>query len=319
MDTLHELSQAIHNNELQTVAKRMHKMRPMLDDIPWFEANDVTSHRFFYDTKLPVGQWRAYNQGITAETWNSTSDRANLGLLESLSEVDKGLYDIAPNPDLYRSQRDLRFAEGLGQTLSTTVLYGDEATNPNAFTGLNALYPTLATEGVYNAGADAGENGNVTDIYMVQWGFGNVWMGYPRGDENMGFKTTKYPESMATAANGGKKPVLQTRFTFSCGMVREDPRCVKRIANLSILKSGDTGKFNEDLLIEALNDMPDEGNGAVIYMPRAIKTQMDIAAKDTANAALSWENIFGRRVLTFWGHPVRIEESIATSNNILTA
>ena len=318
MDTLHELSQVIHNNDLMDVASRMHKSRPMLDDIPWYEASDVTSHRFAYDTTLPAGDWRAYNEGINVETWTGTQARANIGLLESLSQVDKGLYDINPNPDKYRSQRDLRFAEGMGQTLSTAVLYGDEGLKPNSFNGVTKFFASLSAEGVYNAGADSGENGYVTDIFIVQWGQEKVWMAYPRGaGATMGFGRTSYPERMAAVASGGFKPVLETRFTFNCGMVVENPRCIKRIANLSTLASGDTGKFDEDFLIEALNDMPNEGAGAVIYMPRNIKTQLDIRAKDKGNAALGWTDIFGRRVLTFWGTPIRVDESIATSNNVL--
>lgn len=318
MDTLHELSQVIHDNTMIAVAKRMHKARPMLDDIPWYEANNMTSHTYAHDTSLPSGEFRAYNEGITPETWTGTQKRVNLGLLESLSQVDKGLYDIAPDPDKYRSDRDLRFAEGLGQTMSTAVLYQNEALVPNSFNGITVDYPTVATEGVYNAGGDAGENGYLTDIFIVQWGAGKVWMGYPRDSKNMGFNVKRYDERMASVSSGGFKPVLETRFTFTCGLIKENPNCIKRITNLTTLAAGDAGLFDEDLLIEALNDMPDEGAGAVIYMPRNIKTRMDIAAKDKSNAALGWTEIFGKRVLTFWGIPVRIEESITTNNNVVS-
>lgn len=319
MDTLHESAQAIHNGELQLVVSRMRKKTAMLEDAPVYEATDRTSHTFTYDTSLPTGSWRAYNEGVAKETWTAGQGRADIGLLQSRSQVDYNLMKIQPNPDQYRSNMDLRFAEGLGQTLATGILYGRQAITPNSFNGIMWHYPLLATEGVYNMGGTATENGTLTDILLIDWGPQKAYMVYPNGSGAMGYERLVFPLDTLTDQNDATKkfPGYESFFGFNLGLVIENPRSVKRITNVSVDPAAADGVFDEDLLIEALEDMEDEGAGATIYMCRKLRTRLSIAAKDTSNAALGWSDIFGHRVMTFWDRPVRTDEMITYANNVV--
>lgn len=318
MDTLHEIAQTMHNGELMTVVERMRKKTPMLEQAPWYEATDRTSHSFAYDTSLPAGTWTNYNEGVPKESWTSTKDRANLGRLKTRSEIDYDLYQQQTNPDSWRSMRDLRFAEGLGQTMSTAILYADEGLTPNSFNGIFKHYPAVATEGVYNMGGTSGENGQLTDIVIVDWGPEKVYLAYPYESDAMGYMRQSFdPQPVEDGITSGNKLVtMETYFQFVCGLVVENPRCVKRITNVNTAATGN-GAFDEDFLIEALEDMEDGGASSVIYMPRIIRTRMAIAAKDRSNILLNWENVFGRRVLTFWDRPVYVDESITFANNVV--
>ena len=63
---------------------------------------------------------------------------------------------------------------------------------------------------------------------------------------------------------------------------------------------------------EIRGNMPDGGAapGTVIYVPRSIYTQINIAAKDKNNVNYTPDNVWGGNIVTFRGVPVRLAEGI---------
>jgi hypothetical protein len=81
--------------------------------------------------------------------------------------------------------------------------------------------------------------------------------------------------------------------------------------------SADYSSF-DDLIIEALNLMPRRGRGAVIYVNRDMMTMFDILAKDKSNVAYNSSEVFGKEVVTFRGHPIRLVEAITSAEDVIS-
>jgi len=105
-------------------------------------------------------------------------------------------------------------------------------------------------------------------------------------------------------------------FQWRLGLAVKDSRAMKRVANIET--SGSTNTFDEDLLIEALNDLPNDRTDAVIYVNRTVKTQMDIAAKDHNNIRYGLEQFGGVPTLFFSGVPVRRVDAIVSTEDAIT-
>jgi len=114
-----------------------------------------------------------------------------------------------------------------------------------------------------------------------------------------------------------------SHFKLHAGLVVRDERCIRRIASIRGASCGTTSTFyaatayGHHNLIEALNALPYQGEGAVIYANNTVKTQMDILAVDKSNVLYNSENWSGRPVTTFKGVPVRRVDAITNTEAAL--
>lgn len=314
MLTLLELAKNIApNGQLHKVAEILTKVNRIWDDMPWFEANDVFSHVSAQEFSEPSGTLRALNEGVGMEDVQTTNIRDVLCMLETFCNSDVALVDAAPNPTAFRNNRAARFIRGLSKTFVTNVFYGNNGTNPASFNGLAVRLDALSQTNVVDG---AGTGSDVTSIYVVQWGEGKAWMGYPRGSsigvyhEDMGRKTVTLP-------SGLKMVAYEDWFKIHGGLVVEDVKCIGRYANIET--AGTTNTFDEDLLITLMNLMSDDWAGAGIYCNATIMTQMEIRAKDKTNINYSFaEGLAPGPVLTFKGVPVRKCEAILDTEDAIT-
>ena len=63
--------------------------------------------------------------------------------------------------------------------------------------------------------------------------------------------------------------------------------------------------------------MPGKGQNAILYCNTTIWAELNKAALNKANGALAFEDIFGRRVTTFWGRPIHpLDELLDTESEV---
>lgn len=243
-------------------------------------------------------------------------------MIEDYGEVDKTLCDIQPNPKQWRQEKDGQKLEAMTQTGETLIISGSKASDPNAWDGIRTRfnvsthYPNGDTTWPVNVKL-AGGSGTVNDIIVIEWGEGKVFGIYPPNlpagiqVRDLGEVTALMSDSPLTTPK-----FMQAYRTFMAlyfGLNIEDERYVQRLANIQ--PTGSENIFNPEHLVEVLNNLPGGGNDAVIYAPRAIKTQMDIAAMNKNNAFYTVDannDVFGRAVLRFRGVPVRMGEKMGT-------
>jgi hypothetical protein len=292
--------------EAAKIAEIMSEANEILLDAVWGEANNVTSHKVVRRDHLPAGTWRHINKGVSKEASVTTEVNEPIGFLESYSEVDKALVDMAPNPRQFRMDEAGAFIEGMSQSLAAAIMYGDHAVDPEKLHGLSERLNDLSMARVIGAG---GGGGTTTSIFVLQWGLNQVFMAYPRGSKNIGIEHKDLGE---VTLLDGTNPYqgFRDHFVSRSGLVIKDTRCLARVANIE--SAGAVNLFDEDHLITVLNQMKNGGKGAVIYVNRTIKTQMEIALIDRANVNFTTANgLGGVPVLYFRGSPVRLVDQLA--------
>ncbi len=299
------------------VAETLTKMNSMMQDAPWLEANGQLEHRGVRDLKLPSGSWRQYNQGVASEEYQTVPYVESMGMLETYSEVDKALADRMPNPAAYRALRARRFIEGIGQTLATTLLYGNAGTDPEKFTGFQPRLNTL-NDNVVGCG---GTGSDLTSIYVIQWGPDMCHMIYPKGHTHAGIEHKDLGEMRIedTADSTKHLQAYVDHFRVYGGLVIEDERCLGRVCNIE--SSGSTNSFNEDKLIEVINVLPFDAQGAVIYCNKTMKTRMQILLKDKTNVNFTMDGgngLSGMPLMRFQGIPIRLMDAIVNTESAVS-
>jgi len=312
--TLVELAKRTHNKELLQIAEILNEDNELFDDAVWSEANDLTSHVYTQRSSLPTGSWRSINEGVTEESSSTKQVRESLGILEAFSKVDCLLVDNAPNPTQFRTDEDMAFIEGMGQNLVEKFFYGNEATDPEEITGLSvrSAYDATTDANVWDAGGDGSDT---MSCWIIQWGVRSVFLTYPRGSKSMGINRTDLGKQIAYDSEYKPYMAYWSNFAANVGIVIRDDRRVQRIVNIE--SAGAANIFDEDLLIKALNHMPQRGAGAIVYMNETLLSQMDIRAKDKSNVNWQPGEAFGKQMTYFNGHPVKkVDQLVITETAI---
>ena len=111
---------------------------------------------FSQRTGIPAPTWRKLYGGVAPNKATSVQVTNNTGMLEAYAEVDKALADLAGNAAAFRLQEDRAHIEGISQEIADTLFYGNETTEPEAFTGFAPYYNSLSAangENIVNGGA----------------------------------------------------------------------------------------------------------------------------------------------------------------------
>jgi len=310
--TLLELAKRIDpKGQAAIIAEILNRDNPIIQDMPLVEANDITTHLMTRRYSLPAGSWRSINAGVATEASRTIQVREGIGMLESYSEVDKKLVDLAPNPAQFRMSEAAAFIEGMSQTMATTFFYGNAGTDPEQFSGIATRMPGLAA--TTNVIGHAGTGSDVTSLYIVQWGPEKVFGIYPRGSASMGVNHKDLGEVTLQDASDYNYQGYRDHFQAKIGLAVRDMRCIARLANI-VVTQGAANTFDEDKLIEIMNRMPNSGGGSTIYVNSTIKTQMEIKLKDKANINYTVsQGLGGAEVLQFRGSPVKKCDAILTT------
>ncbi|MDD5511607.1 MAG: hypothetical protein PHI12_12485 [Dehalococcoidales bacterium] len=315
--TMLELAKNIApNGQLHKVAAILTRVNRIWDDIPWFQANDIFSHVSAQEYSEPEGELRTFNDGVGNVSVETQEVRDILSMMEAYSDSDKAMVDAAPNPQAFRNGRAARILRGIGKSWIELLFYGNNGTNSKSFNGLAVRLNSLAASAnVIGAG---GTGSDLTSIYVARWGEGAAWCAYPRGS-SLGLEHRDLGEITAITASGKKFQAYRDWFKIYGGLVVEDPKAIGRLANIET--SGTTNTFDEDLLIQLLNQMsPDEDFSSMgIYCNSTIKTQMEIRLKDKTNVNYTMDQgLAPGGVLKFKGIPVRLCECILNTEDAIS-
>ncbi len=292
-------------------------------DATWIMCNDGSSHQHTRTVTEPTGAERMFGQGVVREAGVTEVVNEPTTLLAGFSEPDADMMRQAPEgPELARAKEDAFFINGLTKTHVSRIFDGNRATNPLQINGINnrSDYNALSSEFTFdNAGGNASATANKTSIYFIQYGPKRVNMIFPRNMPNSvnggsPIKMRDFGEQLVldplNSNNNAKYPAFQSWFQVAFGIDIADPRMIKRIVNISTsnIDGVDDFSFDEEVMIDAFNELEDGGAGAVIYCNRTIKSQMMKRANEKGNGfiiAKEGEGPFAGPVLRFWGIPVR--------------
>lgn len=308
------------DGSIAAIVEIMNQTNEILTDAVFVEGNLPTGHRTTVRTDIPQATWRKLNYGVQNTKSATQQITDTIGMLETYAEVDKDLADLNGNTAEFRLSEDTPHIEGMNQQMATTLFYGDTAVYPERFLGLMPRYDTLGDpsnpgtsylDHVIDAtGVDPASN---SSVWLVVWGENTVHMIFPKGSK-AGLLTEDLGQQTLFDSAGGKFEGYRSHYQWKTGLSVRDWRYIVRIANVD-----PTATFDYTLMIKAYNTIPTMGMGkAVFYCNRAVKTQIDIAAAEKTNAALSIKEVFGEPQTMFWNIPIKQCDALLNTEAVVT-
>jgi hypothetical protein len=328
------------DGKIAEIINLLSQTNEILDDMLWIEGNLPTGHKTTVRTGLPQAYWRLLNQGVPTGKSTTAQITETCGHMETFSDIDEMLVELAGDNRALRLSEELAFLEGMNQQMAQTIFYNNTGTTPAAFMGLAPRYPSVSTStaqtanNVIDAGGTASTN---TSIWLIMWGPTSVHGIFPKGMK-AGFQQIDLGKQPKLDGNSNTLYVWRTQFKWDAGLVVKDWRYAIRIANIDVSTlSGGTPPNLINLMIRAIHRLPTQparagnvqtsGQGgepqltmgrAAFYANRAITTWLDIQALNKQNVLLQMEQFDGKPVTSFRGIPIRTCDQLLNTEARLT-
>jgi len=299
------------------VVEILNETNEVLDDMVWMEGNLVTGHQTSVRTGLPTPTWRKMYGGVDPTKSTTVQVTDSCGMMEAYAEIDKRVADLNGNTSAFRMSEERPHIEGMSQEMVDTLFYGNEATEPEAFTGFAPRYNDLSAANADNI-IDAGGTGtDNASIWLVVWDENKCFGVFPKGS-NSGLQVNdKGQVTIEDASNGsntGRMEGYRTHYAWDAGLVLKDWRYVVRICNidkslLSLVYTAGafaTGAHLPNLMFQAMRLPPNLNGRAAFYMSRDLETSlMQQTAAAVQGSTLTTENVGGKVVTSFHKIPIR--------------
>jgi hypothetical protein len=302
------------DGKIAQIVEILNMTNEILDDMGWQEGNMPTGNKTSIRAGLPSPTWRKLYGGVQPTKGRQVQVVDNTGSLEDYAEVDAALADLNGNTAAFRLIEDSAHIEGMNQEFSQTLFYGNEGTEPEAFTGLAPRFNSLSAENADNIVNAAGSGSDNTSIWLVVWGpktcFGITPKAQPTGLQmtDKGLVTIENADG-----SGGRMEAYRTHYKWQCGLVVRDWRYVVRIANIDVsdLNTLANTKNLVQWMIQATERIPSFAMGrAAFYCNRTIREKLRLGILERAITQLTYDTVAGKRVVAFDGIPVRRCDSL---------
>ena len=188
----------------------------ILQDMLVLEGNLPTGHKTTLRTGLPQATWRSLNAGVPNAKSTSAQITDTCGNLEVYAVVDKDIANLNGNTAAFRLSEVKAFLEGMSQQVASTLMYGNQFTNPERFTGFAPRYSTLSTANSNTAAnvLDAGGTGSTnTSIWVTCWGADTIHGIFPKG-KMTGLQHVDMGEWPITDSNGNTYQGYRDHFKW---------------------------------------------------------------------------------------------------------
>lgn len=306
------------------VIEMLSQTNEIIEDAVFLEANELTGHTTSVRTGIPEPTWRKLYGGVQPSKSTSVKVREGLGMMENYAEVDKALADLNNNSAAWRLSEESAIVEGFGQKLARYMIYGNEATEPEGFTGLAPRFNDQAAvngENILTSAATPDGSDN-TSIWVVVWGPNTCHMVYPKGSQaGLQIKDKGQVTIENVDGAGGRMEAYRTHYKWDVGMVVRDWRYIVRINYdlEDIVASGATGPVLRDMLAQAMRRIPNLNMGRpAIYMNRDSLDKFDLQMnRDPLLSFKTQEEAQGKFVTRFRGVPIRrVDQILSTESGI---
>ena len=309
--------------KVDMVVELLNQMNPVLEDMSWVEGNLDVGHRSTVRTGLPTPTWRKLYGGVQPAKSTTAQITDSCGMLEAYAEIDKALADLNGNAAAFRLSEDRAFIEGMAQEHASTLFYGNETTEPEAFTGLTPRFNSSSAQSADNVINGAGAGSDNTSIWLCVWGPQTGFGIYPKGSKG-GIQVTDKGQvtlenATAATAGSGRMEAYRTHYRWDAGLVVRDWRYFVRIANIDIsdLNTIANCKNLINWMVQATERIPSFGNGrACFYANRTIREKLRLGILERISSNLSWETVAGKRVMVFDDIPVRRCDALVNTESL---
>lgn len=317
------------DGKIADIIELIRKENELADVIPWIECNDGEGHKTTVRTGLPAPTWRKLYGGVQPTKSETRQIRDTTGIMHAYAEVDVDLVEANGNSAAWLLSENSAFVAGLNEEFMETWFYGDESTEPEAFTGLAARYNVseLTSNGAATT-TEAENKRNViaegtapdTSIWLLGFGPQALHGIYPQGF-TMGLKEDyKGVVTIEDAdGSGGRMEAHRTHYRWACGLSLRDWRtCARAQVDYDQLRAQPTDNNPIDLydIISKLQARTKRGmcDKKVLVCNEGVMEFLRLQAKyGTAASTLSRDELAGREVDTINGMPVLLTDSLTTA------
>lgn len=302
------------NGSIATIVELLAQTNDVLQDMTFVEGNLPTGHKTTVRTGLPTPTWRKLYGGVQPTKSTTAQVTDSCGMLEAYAEIDKALADLNDNTAAYRLSEDAAHIEGMSQKMASTLFYGNEGTEPEAFTGLAPRFNSKSASNGTNIIDAGGTGSDNTSIWLCVWGPQTGFGIYPKGSQAGLQMTDKGQVTIENVdGNGGRMEGYRTHYRHDMGLTIRDWRYFVRIPNIDV-SDLDTIANTKNLvnwMIQASERIPSFGKGrACWYVNRTIREKLRLGILEKTATNLSWETVEGKRVMTFDDIPVRRTDAL---------
>ena len=303
------------DGNIAMVVEILNETNEVLEDMSWMEGNLPTGHRTTVRSGIPAPTWRKLYAGVQPTKSTTVQVTEETGMLEAYAEVDKALADLNGNAPAFRLSEDRAHIEGMNQEMAETLFFGNEGTEPEAFTGLTPRFNSLSAENGDNIIDAGGAGSDNQSIWLIVWGPQTCHGIIPKGS-TAGLQVTDLGEvTVDTNANfpdatRGLFQAYRTHYRWDAGLSVRDWRYIVRIANIDkseLSKDASTGADLPDLMFQAFDLVPNLGAGrAAFYMSRDMRTflRRQLAA-NISQSTLEVKDVGGVMTTFFQEVPIR--------------
>jgi hypothetical protein len=314
------------NGKIQDIAELLTQLNEVLDDATFMECNDGTTNLSTIRTGLPTVYWRTLNAGVPPSKSTTAQVREGCGMLEGWSEVDRDLARMSGDIGAFRLSESIAFLEAMNQEMASTLFYGNAGLAPEEFTGLSTRY-SLSTAGngsnVVKAGSSDTDN---TSMWLIVWGPQTVSCLFPKGSK-AGLSHEDRDEQLIQSATGlgaSRMIALVDHFKWDNGLNVKDWRFAVRICNIDVsllVANGGSQALLLNFMAKAVHRIPSFKMGrAAFYCNRTVAEFLDIQEKAAVGTGggLNYDNVDGRKVLTFRGIPIRTVDALLETEALVS-
>ena len=321
------------DGKIAMVAEVLSEDNEILDEMSWIEGNLPTGNRTTIRTGLPTPTFRKMYEGVKQQKSSTVQITDNTGMLEAYAEIDKALADLNGNAAAFRFQEDRAFLQGMNQKVASTLFYGNEGTEPEAFTGFSPRFNSLAAENADNIIVGGGAGTDNASIWLVVWGPQTCHGIVPKGSQ-AGLQVTDKGqvtvEDASDGSNTGRYEAYRTHYRWDVGLTLRDWRYVVRIPNIdksALTTTFTSGAFSSganlpDLMFQGMRLIPNLNAGrASFYMSR--DTASWVARQKAAMGLSSYaesETVAGDKRWTerFNGIPMRRVDALSADEALVS-
>lgn len=295
----------------------------ILDDVVWVEANEYTGHLTTIRSGIPEPAFRKLYGGVSPQKSRTVQVREAMGMMESYAEIDKALADFNGNTAAWRMSEETPFIQGFNRKVSKYLFLGNEATEPEGFTGLAPRFNDQSAENGAQIITDAAtpDNADNSSIWLVVWGPDTVCGLYPKGSK-AGLQMTDKGQQTKENSDGSMLEIYRTHYRWDAGLCVRDWRYVSRgqIDTEDLTKNAATGPDLMDILAQMTDQIEDLNAGrAAFYCNRKVRgfIRRQIMNK-TVNSTLTIEQLTranGALIRTpmFDGIPIRTVDQLTNT------
>lgn len=298
------------DGKIADIVEILNQTNEILQDMVWIEGNLTTGHRSTIRTGLPAPTWRKLYGGVQPTKSTTAQITDNCGMLEAYAEVDKALADLNGNSAEWRLSEETPHIEGMSKEIAETIFYGNEGTEPEAFTGLSPRFNDESAANADNIISGGGSGSDNASIWLCVWGPNTGHGIVPKGSQaGLQMKDLGEVTIENVDGNGGRMQAYRSHYRWDAGLTIRDWRYFVRIANIdrsALTSDASTGANLPNLMFEALDRLPNMNGRSAFYMDRGILTKLrQQTAAAVKQSALTVEQVGGIPVTSFQQVPIR--------------